>query len=240
MFFAQRKELNALRNPSPVSVVSSDSGVINESFDIHNSDNLSSEAQHEPIIKWFKSKNINASANVKSVDTTGFFDEAAVAIGANYELLGGVCERIRYAQQKAYNSVTIQLDKKPKEEAKLLRSFIQQLYEHSLFSRIIHHKSDGTVKVVLQNAPSVRHFFSGEWLEWYALMQSLKLCQARKVKFSCARNMTFSYSNGEKRELDVFLLINNNQPIYTSIVREWSYLHKLTIAINFKIQLLVT
>lgn len=214
MFFTQRKELNDLRNPALAPQSATNPTQLNNSFNIHNSDSLSTEAQHEPIIKWFRSKNISAAVNVKSVDTTGFFDEAAVAIGEDYELLGAVCEQIRYAQQKEYNSVTVQLDKKTKEEAKLLRAFIQQLYEHSLFSRIIRHKSDSSLRVVLQNAPSVRQFFAGEWLEWYALIVCLKLCKARNVKFSCARNILLSFLTDEKRELDVFLLINDTQPIY--------------------------
>lgn len=214
MFFSQRKELNELRNAAPAPQSETKTTHSNNSFNIHNSDSLSTEAQHEPIIKWFSSKNISATVNVKSVDTTGFFDEAAVAIGKDYALLGAIFEQIRYAQQKDYNSITVQLDKKSKEQAKLLKAFIQQLYEHSLFSRIIHHKNDGSLRVILQNAPSVRQFFAGGWLEWFALMVCLRLCKAREVKFSCARNMTLSFLTDEKRELDVFLLINDTQPIY--------------------------
>ena len=70
------------------------------------------------------------------------------------------------------------------------------------------------MRIVLQKATSVRRFFAGEWLEWYVLIVCLRLCQKRKVKFSCARNITLTFSNDEKRELDVLLLINHTQPIY--------------------------
>lgn len=213
MYFALRKELNVLRTPSAESTqIESEKSSL--SFDIHNSDLLSSEAQHAPIIEWFKTKNIIASANINSVDTTGFFDEAAVAIGTDYALLGEICERIRYAQQKEYSSTLIHLDKKSKEDAKALESFIRRLYEHSLIARYISNKAEENIRVVLQNAPSVRRFFSGDWLEWYALMIGLRICQERNVNFSCARNMTLSFPPNEKRELDIFFLINKIQPLY--------------------------
>jgi hypothetical protein len=213
MYFALRKELNELRIPSKDSA-SGNLEKPSEVFDIHNSDMLSSAAQHAPVIEWFKTKNITATANVEAVDTTGFFDEAAVAIGSDYELLGEVCERIRYAQQKEFNSNLIYLDKKSKEDVKALEAFIQRLYDHSLIARCISNKKEKNIRIVLQNAPSVRRFFAGDWLEWYALMIGLRICQERKVEYSCARNMTLSFPSNEKRELDVFFLINKTLPLY--------------------------
>jgi hypothetical protein len=213
MYFALRQELNELRLRTPTSPqIKPEKSVL--SFDIHNSDLLSSEAQHNPIIDWFEAKNIKASANINAVNTTGFFDEAAIAIGSDYELLGEVCERIRYAQLKEYTSNLIHLDKKSKDDASALESFIQRLYDHSLIARCISNKKEKNIRIVLQNAPSVRRFFAGDWLEWYALMVGLRICQERNVVFSCARNMTLSFPSNENRELDVFFLINKTQPIY--------------------------
>jgi hypothetical protein len=213
MYFALRKEFNAL---NPVSSKSNQTQLEKngENIDIHNSDSLTSDAQHAPIIQWFKSKNIIATANVNAVDTTGFFDEAAVAIGTDYELLSEVCERIRYAQIKEYTSNLIYFDKKSKEDAKAIEAFVQHLYEHSLIARCISNKKEKNIRIVLHNAPSVRRFFSGDWLEWFALMVGLRVCQERNINFSCARNMTLAFPSNENRELDVFFLINNSQPIY--------------------------
>ena len=216
MYFAQRKELNAIR-PSETTSSQVESKKVFETFDIHNSDYLSSQVQHKPIVEWFKSKNIIATANFDAVDTTGFFDEAAIAIGTDYDLLGEVCERIRYAQQKEYSSNLVYLDKKSKEDAKSLEAFIQQLYKHSLIARCISNKKEKNIRIVLQNAPSVRRFFAGDWLEWYALMIGLRICQEHKVEFSCARNMTLTFLPNEKRELDVFFLINKTQPIFRCV-----------------------
>ena len=213
MYFALLKQLNETALVSSLPNKTEASQHV-DSIDIHNSDLLSSNAQHAPIIQWFKLKNIIATANIDAVDTTGFFDEAAVAIGSDYELLGEVCEQIRYAQIKEYNSNTIYLDKKSKEDTKAIESFIQRLYDHSLIARFINNKKEKNIRVILQNAPSVRRFFAGDWLEWFALMVSLRICQERKINYACARNMTLAFSPNEHRELDVFLLINNSQPLY--------------------------
>ncbi|MDI1298936.1 hypothetical protein [Methylotenera sp.] len=213
MYFALRKEFNAL-TPDSSTPHQNQLKKSDDSFDIHNSDSLSSDAQHAPIIQWFKSKNIIATASINAVDTTGYFDEAAVAIGTDYELLGVVCEQIRYAQQKEYTSNLIHLDKKSKEDVKAIEVFVQQLYDHSLIARCISNKKEKNIRVVLQNAPSVRRFFAGDWLEWFALMVGLRICKERNIKFSCARNMTLAFPSNENRELDVFFLINNNQPLY--------------------------
>jgi len=136
MYLALRKEFNAL-NPSTDDQNPKNTVDNVESYDIHNSDMFSSDAQHAPIVQWFKAKNITANPSVNAVDTTGFFDEAAVAIGTDYALLGEVCDRIRYAQLKEFSSNVVYLDKKSKEEAKAIQAFIQQLYEHSLIARFI-------------------------------------------------------------------------------------------------------
>lgn len=211
MYFAQRKELDTLR---PAESTTPKVFKTDENFDIHNSSSLCTQIQHKPIIDWFKSINITATANFDAVDTTGFFDETAVAIGTDYGLLGEVCERIRYAQLKEYSSNLVYLDKKSKEDAKSLEDFIQQLYKHSLIARCISNKKEKNIRIVLQNAPSVRRFFAGDWLEWYALMTGLRICQEREVEFSCTRNMTLTFSPNEKRELDVFFLIDKTQPIF--------------------------
>jgi hypothetical protein len=213
MYFALRKELNVF---NPVTSTPSQTQLKKNGgvLDIHNSDFLSSDAQHAPIIQWFKSKNVIATACINAVDTTGFFDEAAVAIGNDYELLGVVCEQIRYAQLKEYTSNLIHLEKKSKEDAKAIEAFIQRLYEHSLIARCISNKKEKNIRVVLQNAPSVRRFFAGDWLEWFALMVGLRVCQERNINFSCARNITLAFPSNENRELDVFFLVNNSQPLY--------------------------
>ena len=212
-YFFQRNELKTLRAAAPAATPQH-TEVADTPFNIHNSDLLSSEAQHKPIIDWLRSKSISATINMDAVDTTGFFDEAAVAIGNDFDLLGEICERIRFAQLKEYTSTLLHLDKKTAGDAKELESFARKLHDYSLLGRCIVNREEKSIRLVLQNAPSVRRFFSGEWLEWYALMVCLRICQERKVEFSCARNLVIELQPGERREMDVFFLLNKTRPLY--------------------------
>jgi len=182
-------------------------------IDLSNTDLLTSESQHEPIRDWFKRKQVKVQFNTRAVDTTGFFDEVAVSIGSNLPVLKEVLERIRWAQQKQYSSTSINLEKKSEDEARAITTFCQQLYDFSFVAKCFHNRKENNIRLIVQTAPAIRDFFSGEWLEWYALMSCLQYAKQHKKRFSCARNLNITLQNDESYELDVFMLIDGNQPI---------------------------
>jgi hypothetical protein len=182
-------------------------------INLGNTSHLASELQHGPIFDWFQRKQIKVEANMRSVDTSGFFDEVAEAIGANLPVLNDVLERIRWSQQKGYASTTINLGKKFPEEAQAISAFCQQLYDFSFVAKCFHNKSEGNVRLILQTSATIRDFFSGEWLEWHALMSSLRYAKKRGKRFSCARGLKISMQNGDDYELDVFMLVDGQTPI---------------------------
>jgi hypothetical protein len=157
-YFAQRNELKTLRAAAPATTLQH-SEVAESPFNIHNSDLLSSEAQHKPIVDWLRSKNISATINMDAVDTTGFFDEAAVAIGNDFELLGEICERIRFAQLKEYTSTLLHLDKKTAEDAKALESFARKLHDYSLLARCIVNREEKIFALSCKMRPVSGAFF---------------------------------------------------------------------------------
>ena len=184
-----------------------------DGIDFFNTDQLASELQHKPIQDWFEGKQIKIRANTHSVDTTGFFDEIAVSIGQNLSVLKEVLERIRWAQQKDFSSTTISLEKKSTEDARAITAFCQQLYDYSFVSKCFHNRKENTLRLVVQTAPAIRQFFSGEWLEWHSLMACLQYAKQRGKSFSCARNLSVTLQNQEIYELDVFMLIDGKLPI---------------------------
>lgn len=212
-YFAMQQELNQLRAASS----SAQPGTTSPSplpFDIHNTDHFSSEVQHKAILDWLRGRSIGATINGGAVDTTGFFDEAAVAIGSDRELLGHVCDRIRGAQLREVNSAIIHVDNRSDEESRALEAFARKLHHWSLVTRYFVNKPEQNIRLILQSAPAVKRFFAGEWLEWFSLMTVLRICKERGIDFSCARNLTLSLPGDEKRELDVFFLLRNSQPLY--------------------------
>jgi hypothetical protein len=216
-YFEAQRELARLKVPATESTPGQTAVVQPfdelEAIDLTNTDHLASELQHGPIYDWFNRKQIKVQANLRGVDTTGFFDEVAVSIGSNLTVLKEVLERIRWAQQKDYASATLQLDKKTPADAQAISAFCQQLYDFSFVAKCFHNRPENNIRLILQSAPAIRDFFNGEWLEWYALMSCLDYAKERKKRFSCARNLSIVLQNGESYELDVFMLIDGTLPI---------------------------
>jgi len=181
-------------------------------IDLGNTDQLATELQHGPIYDWFRKKQISVQADMRGVDTSGFFDEVAENIGSNLALFKEVVDRIRWSQQKEHNSTTLHLDKKSPADAKALQGFCQQLYDFSFVAKCFHNKPENNIRLILQTAPAIRQFFNGEWLEWHALMSCLRYAKERKRRFSCARGLEIMLGS-DKHELDVFMLIDGNTPI---------------------------
>ena len=186
---------------------------ISPPIDLFNTEYFASELQHGPIYDWFSKKNIKVQANLRSVDTSGFFDEAALRIGDQLDSLKVVLERIRWAQSKEYASTTIHLEKTSPEGRKHISDFCQALYDYSLVAKCFHNRQEDNIRLILQNAPTVRDFFNGAWLEWFALMKVMTYAKARGKRFSCARNLNISFPNGDSFELDVFILLDGNIPL---------------------------
>jgi hypothetical protein len=215
-FFAMQTELKRLRSaassgeraapaPEPTSAP--------ESFDLYNSAALSTDLQHGPIQDWFRRRHIRVRTNLKAVDTTGFFDEVASALGEHYGVLKEVADRIRFAQLKGFASTTIHLSKRRPEEAKLIVDFCRRLYDYSFVAKCFDVKQEKLVRLVLQSAPAIREFFDGEWLEWHVFMVMLELARRQKRRYSCARNLVITLQNDESYELDVFFLLDGDRPV---------------------------
>jgi translation elongation factor EF-1beta len=184
-----------------------------DGVNLFNTDLFSSEQQHGPLQDWFAARKIQIRPNHKAVDTTGFFDEVANEIGNNYELIKMVVEQIGFAQRKGYTSINLQLGKKSQKEAQAIAAFCRQLYEYSFASRYYYQKPEKVMKLYLQSSPQIQSFFSGEWLEWFVLLQGLKLGQERQISVSCARNLSIVFPNEDLHELDVFFILNGAIPV---------------------------
>jgi hypothetical protein len=180
-----------------------------EGINLHNTDLISTDLQHGPLHDWFAARKIQVKPNYKAVDTTGFFDEVAVELGKNYETYKEIINRIRSAQRVGQPGFFIQLAKKSQKEAQAITTFCRQLYDYSFVAKYYYQKPEKTINLTLQSSQLIQDFFAGEWLEWYALMQVLALCQERNIPFSCARNLSIVFANEDLHELDVFFLLNS-------------------------------
>lgn len=174
---------------------------------------LNSAEQHAPLLQWFAARKIEAQFDYAAVDTSGFFDDAAVRLGDNYALFGELIDRVRFAYRKSHTWVNLELANLAQKEAQAINQLCRNLYEHTFFARYHYQKPEKIVRLTLQTAPAVRQFFDGGWLEWYALMALLDHARERAGSFSCARGVKVVFPNEDLHELDVVCLPAGQPPI---------------------------
>lgn len=184
-----------------------------EGINLSNTNQIATDLQHGPIHDWFEARKIVFHPNYKAVDTSGFFDEIAVELGNNYELLKAVVDPIKAAQRIGKPGIYVNLNHRSQKEAQLLTSFCRRLYDYAFVTKYYYQKEQKTIQLTLQASQQVQQFFNGEWLEWYALMQVLEFAQKSRKNLSCARNLSLMFPNEDKHELDVFFTVNGDKAV---------------------------
>ena len=177
-------------------------------------DSLASVGQHAALQQWFTAQKIEAQIDPANVDTSGFFDDAALRLGDNYALFGELIDRLRYAYRKSHGWVNLELARLPQKDAQAVNQLCRTLYGHTLFGRYHYQKPEKIVRLTLQTAPAVRRFFEGGWLEWYVFLEALEACKAvGRRQISCARGVKVTFPNEDLHELDVVVLPAGRTPV---------------------------
>lgn len=182
-------------------------------IDVHNTAILANAQQHEPLNAWFVAHHIEASFVHSTVDTSGFFDDAARLIGERYDLFGELVDRIRYAYRNSHSGVNIEVGGLSQKDGQALNALCRQLYSHTFFSRYHYQKPEKVIRLTLQTAPAVRQFFEGGWLEWFAFIECIQQFKEKNLAFSCARGVKVTFPNEDLHELDVMVLPHGQEPV---------------------------
>jgi len=185
-----------------------------QNINIHNTKELITDNNYKSIKKWFQVHNLEIEMDKSSIDTTGFFDEIAVIIGDNYKVLKLVIEQIKYIQNKDYTNVKIKLENKSAKDIRAITSFCNELYKYSFIAKYFYDKKIKVVRLSIQQAPKIKEFFNGIWMEWFIMMKLLNLFKSNNLDISIIRNIKIKNKNGQFNELDIFLLTKDNTPIY--------------------------
>ncbi len=183
-----------------------------DNLDLHNTDSLADPRQYEPIMQWFKKRGIKLDVDPLAVDTTGFFDEVAVWLGEDYDTLGSISKQIKYGQSKNFNTIKITLSKYDAGQIGRIKKFCKNLYSYGFISKNICKKGEDFIRLQLQKSTNIIRFFSGEWMEWFAMMKLLKFFNEKKIPVSCLRNLRVNFDT-EQNELDLFFLVDGRIPV---------------------------
>lgn len=184
-----------------------------ETVDIYNTTALTQQGQYTAIIDWFQERQIQVEVDQKAIDTTGFFDEIALSLGNQYDLLKEVTDKIKHIQRKGYANVKLQLSQKKAKQIEGITKFCQDLYEYSFVAKYFYQKKEKIIYLTLQKSPTIINFFNGEWMEWFVFMKLLEYFRGKQISSSFLRSLIVTFPNEDTNELDVFCLANNRIPI---------------------------
>lgn len=193
--------------------ISRDEDDLFDDVDLHNTNILAQGTNLEPLAKWFEKREIDTIFDPDAADTTGFFDEIALKLGDNFEVLSYVTNQIKYVQGKGYKNVKLDVSNKSVKEIQSINSFCKELYEYSFVAKHFYQKKDKVIRLTLQTAPRIRKFFDGYWMEWFTLIKLLYLFQETKMAPACTRSLKVSFKGGKSNELDIFVLSNAGVPV---------------------------
>ena len=183
--------------------------------DIHNSSALANAEQHKPIANWLAAQNAKAVFDYSAVDMSGYFDEAAQSLGEHYALTEDLLGKINWSYRKKHTGLNVDLGKMSQKDGQALNQLCRQFYSHTLFAGYFYQKQDKVIRLKLQRASKIENFFSGAWLEWFALNILLQQAQekGKNYSFSCARNVKLEFANEDVHELDVVWLSQRKTPV---------------------------
>jgi hypothetical protein len=182
-------------------------------LDLHNTALLATAKQHQPLKAWFDARQIDAQFDYALVDTSGFFDDAARMLADNFDLYAELLDRVRYAYRNSHSGLNLELAALSQKDAQAINSLCRQFYSHTLFARYHYQKPEKNVRLTLQTATTVRQFFEGGWLEWFAFIEVLQQFKTKQLSFSCARGVKVVFANEDLHELDVLVLGHGQLPI---------------------------
>jgi phage FluMu protein Com len=211
----QTKELENLKQESSNNDLENQSAenISFEEIDLHNTNVLAQANNLEPIFQWFKKRNVQVQFKPDAADTTGFFDEIAIRLGNDFDVLSHVSNQIKYGQNKGFSSIKIEISKKTPQDIQKVTSFCKELYDYSFVAKYFYQKKEKVIRLTLQTAPRIREFFNGLWMEWFTLMKLLHFFRKKKIAPACTRAMEISFDGNNSNELDLFILTENNVPL---------------------------
>lgn len=212
-YMAALREIDSLKSQLDDTETSENQQVSINDLNLNETDQLATAAQHQPLENWFKKQKIKPQFDYAAVDMSGFYDEAAVKIGKKYAVFEKILGQLGWSYRKNVMNFNVDLKKYPQKEQQQINQLLREFYSHTLFAHYHYSKQDKVVHLKLQTAAPVRQFFTGGWLEWFALNAALQTAQAKKMRFSVARGAKIRFQNEDLHELDVLLYTPNGTPL---------------------------
>ena len=166
-YFSVNRELQALKQQEDgrEENTQQDTGSENQNYNLlagvnlSETDILATEKQHEPIRQWFARANIVPMFNFQAVNMSGFFDEAAIKLGNNYQITKNMLGQISWAYSHNHTSISLDIGKMSQKDGQTMNNLCRQFYSHTLFSKYFYQKQEKIVRLNLQRATAIKHWW---------------------------------------------------------------------------------
>ncbi|MEM1367912.1 MAG: DUF1887 family CARF protein, partial [Cyanobacteria bacterium P01_H01_bin.15] len=164
------------------------------------------------IKAWFEQKEIGLEKfhqDEPALDHVA--DQLAAYLGDNYKTLESYLGNLKRSSTNAQTS-RFSLQTYSQIEISIHNLFFKKLKDSFFLSKRYYDKDSKTLIANLRNKSNVRDFLSGGWFERYVYTKIIDYLDETGVEYEVARNLHIFYNNGDRFELDLFFLINE-QPL---------------------------
>ena len=184
-------------------------------------DSLAKAEQHQPLANWLQQQGVQARFDYTAINLNGYYIGAAVQIGKNYSVFRKLLEYMKKAYQNNKLAFNHSLRPYSGEEIAQLYAFCRYLCDKTLLVAARYNENEKApgqiekwINIKLLDTPQTRAFFTGSWLEWFALGELLQEVEKRGADypFSCARNTAVTFEMIKNNELDVMFLPEGKTP----------------------------
>jgi hypothetical protein len=166
----------------------------------------------EAVVKWLNTRNLEVISYHRSSPIDTIFNNIALSLGKQYDILKPLYGAIkRSAAQGVSSSLNVQ--GKSQAELSLWTRFCSEMRDKGMLSQYRYDRVKRLIQLNVQPRGDIQNFFTGNWFERYTCQTIIEILKRRKDLYSVLINPRVQLPNGDRFELDLLFLVND-QPLW--------------------------
>lgn len=182
--------------------------------------NNNSPNNQDEIVEYLAEKEVSVEAR-RSTDHSvdQIFNKQAIYLGNNLKdeqnkpLLAPLLKQIKWSISKN-GGVQYHLKNADQAQIQAATQFCHNLHKDSLLSSYFYARNQKIIHASVQDRGDVRSFFNGEWFERFICFKISEAFESQNLNYSYIMNPVIKFPNGDRFELDLLLLSNNQLMLF--------------------------
>ena len=167
----------------------------------------------QSIVNWLHNRKIELVSHAVNTSPTGqALDRLAMYLGNHYSELKPLHHQIK-RNISTGSRFKVSLADKSQREIQLCTQFCNRLDKLSLLSYYRYSRQEKVIYAASQKRSDIDEFFRGGWFERYVAQVVTTYLQEQQVEYQYLQNPTIIFESGDRFELDLLFLIND-QPLW--------------------------